>query len=136
MRRPSQKTSDKASEQQVAAYGQNVLASACLRLFAEKKNVHDHHRKKIIWKTFLASKRNTFQVGGGYQNPMKTRKTISTTESFLCGPHFFWQRKVLHWSRAVYAFFFPVFGQNRGVPEVGSGVENEFRATAGQEGLK
>ena len=31
-------------------------------------------------------------------------------KSFLFGPHFFRQRKVPHWSRAVYAFFFPMFG--------------------------
>ena len=29
-------------------------------------------------------------------------------KSFLRGPHFFRQRKVLYWSRAVYAFFCPV----------------------------
>ena len=28
-------------------------------------------------------------------------------KSFLCGPHFFLQRKVLHWSRAVHGFLFP-----------------------------
>ena len=40
----------------------------------------------------------------------KPGKPYLPPKSFLCGPHFFRQRKVLHWSRAVYAFFFPVSG--------------------------
>ena len=39
-----------------------------------KKSVQDPHRKKIFWGTFLASKQ-TFQAGGGYKDPIKTRKT-------------------------------------------------------------
>ena len=56
------------------------------------------------------TKRKTFQAGGGYKNPINTRKTISTTEIFPLWPPFFRQRKVLHSSRAVYAFFFPAVG--------------------------
>ena len=37
--------------------------------------------------------RKTFQVGGGYKNPMKTRKTISTTEIFPLWPPFFFSAK-------------------------------------------
>ena len=59
--------------------------SVCLQ---RRKSVHNHHRKKTIWRTFLASKK-TFQAGGGYKNPIKTKKTISTTEIFpLCTPFF------------------------------------------------
>ena len=35
-----------------------------------------------------------FQAGGGYQNPVKTRKTISITEYFPLWPPFFRQRQV------------------------------------------
>ena len=37
----------------------------------------------------------------------KPGKPYPPPKSFLCGPHFFLQRKVLHWSRAVYGFFSP-----------------------------
>ena len=80
--------------------------SVCVAAGLREKSVHNHHRKKIFWRTFLAS-RKTFQAGGGYKNPIKTRKTISTTEIFPLWTPFFRQKKVLHWSRAVYAFFFP-----------------------------
>ena len=56
--------------------------------------------------------RQTFQVGGGYKNPMKPKKAISATEIFPLWPPFFSAKKVLHWSRAVYAFFFPVLLEN------------------------
>ena len=42
------------------------------------------------------------------QSLWNSGKRYIPPKSFLCGPHFFRQRKVLHWSRAVYAFFFPV----------------------------
>ena len=41
------------------------------------------------------------------KTPKKPGKPYLPPKSFLCGPHFFLQRKVLRWSRAVYAFFFP-----------------------------
>ena len=73
----------------------------------EEKSIHNHHHgKKIIWRTFLASKKN-FPGRWWIQKPYKTRKTISTTEIFPLWTPFFLQRKVLHWSRAVYAVFFP-----------------------------
>ena len=60
---------------------------------------HDHTEKKKAYTTTNKRKsfgepfwpqRETFQVGGGYKNPMKTRKTIHLPpKSFLCGPHFF-----------------------------------------------
>ena len=51
----------------------------------------------------------TFQAGGRYKNPIKARKPYLPPKSLLCGPHSFRHRKVPHLSRAVYAFFFPVF---------------------------
>ena len=73
-------------------------------LIQRRKSVHYHHRNKIFWRTFLASKK-TFQAGGGYKSLMKTKKTICTTDIFLLWPPFFSAKKVLHWSRAVYVFF-------------------------------
>ena len=46
----------------------------------------------------------TFQAGGGYKNPIKTKKAISTTEIFPLWTPFLSEKKVLHRSRAVYAF--------------------------------
>ena len=75
--------------------------------YREEKSVHYHHRKKIFWRTFLASKRN-------FPDRWKNK---STTEFFSLWPPFSRQRKVLHWSRAVYAFFFlpeiPFLDRNR-----------------------
>ena len=79
----------------------------------EGKSAHDHHRQKIFWGTFLASKRNFPGWWWIYKNLMKTRKAISTTEIFPLWPPFFRQRTVLHWSRAVYVFFFPELGCNQ-----------------------
>ena len=70
-----------------------------------QRNVHHHHRKKIIWR-LCWPQRKTFEVGGRYKKPIKPGKPCLSPKSFLCGPHFFRQRKVPHWSRAVYALFF------------------------------
>ena len=61
----------------------------------KKKNVHDHHRKKIIWGTFLASKKN-FPGRWWIQEPMKKpgKNHIYHRNSFLCAPHVSRDRKV------------------------------------------
>ena len=53
--------------------------------------------------------RKTFQAGGGYKNPYKNQENhIHHRNLSSVDPLFiFLQRKDLHWSRAVYAFFFP-----------------------------
>ena len=80
-------------------------------LSREEKNVHYHHRKIIFRRTFLASKKN-FPGRWCIQKPYKNLENpYLPLKSFLCGPHFFRQRKVLHCSRAVYAFFFPAQGR-------------------------
>ena len=61
--------------------------------------------KENLLENFFWPQRKTFQAGGGSKNPIKTRKAISTTEIFPLWTPFFLQRKVLHWSRAVYGFF-------------------------------
>ena len=87
-----------------ASQGQECEKNESNMQSREEKSIPNHHRKKFPWRTFLASKKN-FPGRGGYKNPIKTRKTIPPN-SFLCGPYFFLQRKVLHWSRAVYGLFF------------------------------
>ena len=75
-----------------------------------RKNVHDHHRKKITWSTFLASQKK-FQAGGRYENPIKKAgKAYLLPKSFLCGPPFLFSKKNL-WSRVVYGCFFPDTGR-------------------------
>ena len=58
------------------------------------QSVHNHHRKKIFWRAFLASKRN-FPGRWWIQTPYKnTRKTISTTKIFpQSTPIFFCKEK-------------------------------------------
>ena len=63
--------------------------------------------KKNHLGNFLASKKN-FPGWWWIQKPYKHHEAISTTEIFPLWPPFFRQRKVPHWSRAVYAVFFSV----------------------------
>ena len=65
--------------------------------------------KENILENFSWAQRKTFQPGGRYKNPMKTRQAISTTEIFPLWAPFLRQRQVPHWSRAVYAFLFPAW---------------------------
>ena len=60
--------------------------------FCEQKNLHYHHRKKIFWRTFLASKKN-FPGRWWIQKPNKNQETTSTTEIFPLWPPFFRQQK-------------------------------------------
>ena len=69
-----------------------LVSELCYPQYREDTSAHDHHRKKIIWGTFLTSKK-TFQISGAYKILMKTRKTISTTEIFPLWPPFFFSAK-------------------------------------------
>ena len=82
-------------------------------LYAEKIKAYTTTTERKSFEELVWPQRKTFQVSGGYKAPTKTRKTISTTEIFPLWPPFFRQRKVLHWSRAVYAFFFPAYELNQ-----------------------
>ena len=66
----------------------HVQSSKC----REEKSVHYHHRKKIFWGTFLASKKN-FAGRRWTPKPYETRKTISTTENFPLLPPLFSAKK-------------------------------------------
>ena len=58
-----------------------------LFLAAEKKKACTITTERKSFGKLFWPQRKTFQAGGGYKNPIKTRKTISTAEAFLCGPH-------------------------------------------------
>ena len=73
----------------------------------EKKRTYTTTTERKSFGELFLPQRKAFQAGGGYKNPIKTRKTISTTEISPLWTPFFLQRKVLHWSKAVYGFFFP-----------------------------
>ena len=51
--------------------------------------------------------RKTFQAGGGYKNPIKTRKTISTTEIFPLWPPFFSGKESSALEQGGVCFLFP-----------------------------
>ena len=56
-----------------------------------KKRTRPPERKSFG--ELFCPQRKTFQVGGGYKNPMKTKKPYLPPKSFLCGPHFFSAKK-------------------------------------------
>ena len=57
---------------------------------------------ELLW-----PQRKTFQVSGGYTNPMKTRKTISTTGIFPLWPPFFSTKKNSALEQGGVCFLFP-----------------------------
>ena len=93
-----------------------VLRRANFVLTTEKKKAYTTTTERKSFGELFWPQKKTFRVSGGYKIPMKAGKTISTTEiSPLWPPFFFWPKKVLHWSRAVYAFFFPVLRTRNGL---------------------
>ena len=74
-----------------------------------KKKAYTTTTQRNYFRELFWPQRKTFQAGGGYKNPIQTRKNhIYHRNLSSVAPIFFRQGKVLHWSRAVYAFFFPV----------------------------
>ena len=59
----------------------------------EAKSVHYHHRKKISWRTFLASKMNFSGRWSIHKPHIPTKKTVSSTEIFRLWPPFFSAKK-------------------------------------------
>ena len=60
---------------------------------AEKKQAYTTTTERQSFGELFWPQRKTFQAGGGYKNPIKTRKTISTTEIFPLWTPFFLQRR-------------------------------------------
>ena len=85
---------------------------AVLGYFREEKTYTTTTERKSFGELFRPQ-RKTFQAGGGYKNPIKTQENhIHHRNLSSVDPIFFVQRKVLHWSRAVYAFFFSQYFQD------------------------
>ena len=51
--------------------------------------------KENLLESLFWPQKKTFQAGGRYSNPIKTKKAISTTEIFLCAPILFGKEKFL-----------------------------------------
>ena len=56
--------------------------------------------------------RKTFQAGGRYKNPIKPGRTDLPPKSFLCGPHFFGNKKFLIGALRCMLSFFPMLQCN------------------------
>ena len=76
---------------------------------AEKKKAHTTTTKRKSFGALFLPQRKLSRPVVDTKNTRKTKKTISTTKIFPLWTQFFLQRKVLHWSRVVYGFFFPMF---------------------------
>ena len=79
-----------------------------------KKNLKNREEKAYTTTTERKSlgelfwpQRKTFQAGGGYKNPVKTRKTISTTEIFPLWAPFFSAKKSSALEQGGVCFLFP-----------------------------
>ena len=78
-------------------------------LSREEKSVHNHHRKKIIWRTFLASKRN-FPGRWWVQKPYKSQENhIHHRNLSSVDPIFFCKEKFCTGAGRCMVFFFPAF---------------------------
>ena len=82
--------------------------SYSLLLNREEKNVHDHHRKKNLLGKFSGCKEKFSKPVVDTKPPNKNQETHIHHRKFPQWTPFFLQRKILHWSRAVYVFFFTV----------------------------
>ena len=82
-----------------------TVVAFCNHRSREAKSVHYHERKsfgELFW-----PQRKTLQVGGGYKNRMKSRKTTSTTEIFPLWPPFFSAKKTSALEQGGVCFLFP-----------------------------
>ena len=76
-------------------------------LDAEKKKAYTTITERKSFGELFWSQRKTFQAGGGYKNPIKTRKTISTTEIFPLWTPFFSAKKSSALEQGGVRFLFP-----------------------------
>ena len=67
-----------------------------LNRYAEKTKAYTTTTERKSFGELFWPQRKTFHAGGGYKNPIKIRRPYPPPKSFLCGPHFFLLRKVLH----------------------------------------
>ena len=72
----------------------------------EKKRTQPPTERKSFGELF-SPQRKTFQAGGGYENPIKTRKATSTTEIFPLWAPFFSAKKSSALEQGGVWFLFP-----------------------------
>ena len=102
--KPDLETRTIATEIATAPFGQHC---ADLNTEAEKRKAYTTTTERKSFGELFWPKRKTFQAGGGYQNPVKTRKTISTTEIFPLWPPFFSAKKSSALEQGGVCFLFP-----------------------------
>ena len=78
---------------------------------AEKKKAYTTTTERKSFGELFWPKRKTFQASGGYKNPIKTRKTISTTEIFPLWTPFFSAKKSSALEQGGVCFLFPRRGK-------------------------
>ena len=79
----------------------------CGIALTEKKKAYTTTTERKSFGELFWSERKTFQAGGGYKNPIKTRKTISTTEIFPLWTPFFSAKKSSALEQGGVRFLFP-----------------------------
>ena len=108
---------------------------------SEKKRAYTTTTERKSFGELFWSQRKTFQACGGYKNPIKTRKTISTTEICPLWTTFFSAKRSsaleqggvwLLFPNSVYGFFLPIHSckpdQRRPGPRtLLDGVQNRVR---------
>ena len=80
--------------------------NTCFSLSAKKKAYTTTTERKSFGELFWPQ-RKTFQAGGGYKNPIKTRKTISTTKIFPLWSPFFSAKRSSALEQGGVRFIFP-----------------------------
>ena len=78
----------------------------------EKKKTYTTTTERKSFGELFWPQRRTFQAGGSYKNPIKNQENHINHRIFPLWPPFFGQRKVPHWSRAVYHHNVLHFSQN------------------------
>ena len=73
----------------------------------EKKKAYTTTTERKSFGELFWPQRKTFQAGGGYKNPIKTRKAISTTEIFPLWTPFFSAKKSSALEQGGVCFLFP-----------------------------
>ena len=118
---PATKSAKKSGGPKIKIREKSVLPKTDPNNYREERSAHDHHRKKIFWGTFLASKKN-FPGRWWIQKPYENQKNhISTTGIFPLWPQFFSAKKssalqqggVCFFCPAIISFFFSVWGWPR-----------------------
>ena len=84
----------------------------------EEKSVHNHHRKKIFWRTFLASKKN-FPGRWWIQKPYKNQENhIHHRNLSSVGPIFLCKEKICTGAGGVWFLFPALVPKRKNFPQI------------------